>query len=92
MSDPKAIKKRILTDVEKQVDALIESSEGSPRSLYELEKEIVKIGEQAKKRIAEEIIKYQQEKSIKKKLPEMRQAALQQRIATQENIKSLRDD
>ena len=67
MSDPKAIKKRILTDVEKQVDALIESSEGSPRSLYELEKEIVKIGEQAKKRIAEEIIKYQQEKSIKKK-------------------------
>ena len=67
MSDPKAIKKRILDDVEKRVDALIESSDGVPRSLYDLEKEIVKIGEQAKKRIAEEIIKYQQEKNVKKK-------------------------
>jgi len=72
MSYPKEMKKRIMADVEKQVDKLIESSDGSPRSLYELEQEIVKIGEQAKKRITEEIIKYQQQKNSKKKLPEMR--------------------
>lgn len=72
MTYPKEMKKRIMADVEKQVDKLIESSDVSPRSLYELEKEIVKIGEQAKKRIAEEIIKYQQEKESKKKLSEMR--------------------
>jgi len=72
MSYPKEMKQRIMADVEKQVDKLIESSDGSPRSLYELEKEIVKIGEQAKKRIAEEIIKYQQKKESKKKLSEMR--------------------
>jgi hypothetical protein len=72
MSYPKEMKKRIMADVEKQVDKLIESSDGSPRSLYELEKEIVKIGEQAKKRMAEEIIKYQQKKNSKKKLSEMR--------------------
>lgn len=72
MSYPKEMKKRIMADVEKQVDKLIESSDGSPRSLYELEKEIVKIGEQAKKRITEEIIKYQQKKNSKKKLSEMR--------------------
>ena len=72
MSYPKEMKKRIMADVEKKVDKLIESTDGSPRSLYELEKEIVTIGEEAKKRIAEEIIKYQQEKNVKKKLPEMR--------------------
>ena len=75
MSNYKEIKQRILDDVEKQVDALIAKSEESLRSLYELEKEIVKIGEQAKKRIAEEIIKYQQEQEDKKKLSKMRETA-----------------
>lgn len=76
MSDIKEMKKRILKDVEQQIDAMIESSDGSPRSLYELEMKIVAIGERAKKRIAEEIIKYQQDQDSKKKLPEMRKAAL----------------
>ena len=31
MSYPKEMKKRIMADVEKQVDKLIESSDGSPR-------------------------------------------------------------
>jgi hypothetical protein len=76
MSDIKEMKKRILKDVEQQIDAMIESSDGTPRSLYELEMKIVAIGERAKKRIAEEIIKYQQDQDSKKKLPEMRKTAL----------------
>jgi hypothetical protein len=76
MSKIKAIKKRILEDVEQEIDTLIESSGKSPRSLYELEMKIVAIGERAKKRIAEEIIQYQQDQNSKKKLPKMRQAAL----------------
>ena len=77
MSKYKEIKQSILNDVEKQIDALIAQTEGSPRSLYELEKEIVKIGEQAKQRIAEEIIKYQQDQEDKKKLSEMRETTHQ---------------
>ena len=76
MSNIKEMKKRIHEDIEKEIDAMIESSDGSPRSLYELEMKIVAIGERAKKRIAEEIIQYQQDQASKKKLPEMRQTAL----------------
>lgn len=77
MMDHKEIKKRILDDVEKRVDTLIAATDGSPKSLYALEKEIVKIGEEAKKRIAEEIIKYQQEQDDKKKLPTVRETSFQ---------------
>jgi hypothetical protein len=75
MSKIKDIKNRILKDVEQEIDTLIESSGKSPRSLYELEMKIVAIGERAKKRIAEEIIQYQQDHDSKKKLSEMRQTA-----------------